>query len=288
MPCSMTSFARAEFSGEWGHGVWELRSVNHRYLEVLVRLPDEFRIYEGRIREHVGARAKRGKLDCTLRCDLAGRSFSEIRLNEQAADQVVDATRRIASIAGGELALNPFDVLRWPGVIETEDGDINDVSEDAFKALGRLLDEFVDTRRREGHKLKTIIEQRIKAIRSQIELLDLRVPDIINSIRERYEHRLHALAKSLDESRVEQECALLIQRLDVAEELDRLRAHVQEAQRLLDTEEPIGRHLDFLMQELNREANTLGSKSAHVDTAGASIELKVLIEQIREQVQNIE
>ena len=200
----------------------------------------------------------------------------------------MDATRRIASIAGGELALNPFDVLRWPGVIESEDGDINDVSEDAFKALGRLLDEFVDTRRREGHKLKTIIEQRIKAIRSQIELLGLRVPDIINSIRERYERRLHALAKGLDESRVEQECALLIQRLDVAEELDRLRTHVQEAQRLLDTEEPIGRHLDFLMQELNREANTLGSKSAHVDTAGASIELKVLIEQIREQVQNIE
>ena len=151
-----------------------------------------------------------------------------------------------------------------------------------------MLDEFVDTRCREGDKLKTAIEQRLNGITSRIDLLDQRVPDIISSIRERYEDRLRSLVTELDDSRVEQECALLVQRLDVAEEIDRLRSHIQEVKRLLETREPIGRHLDFLMQELNREANTLGSKSAHIDTADASVELKVLIEQIREQVQNIE
>lgn len=288
MPCSMTSFARAEFNGGWGRGVWELRSVNHRYLEVLIRVPDDFRMYEGTIREHIGARVKRGKLDCTLRYDLTGNQFNEIHVNEQVAGQVTNALRRIASITGSDPELNTFDILQWPGVIEAKEVDIADISGDALKTLDGLLDEFVDTRCREGDKLKTAIEQRLNGITSRIDLLDQRVPDIISSIRERYEHRLRSLVTGLDESRVEQECALLVQRLDVTEEIDRLRSHIQEVNRLLDTREPIGRHLDFLMQELNREANTLGSKSAHIDTADASVELKVLIEQIREQVQNIE
>jgi uncharacterized protein (TIGR00255 family) len=213
---------------------------------------------------------------------------NEIHVNEQVAGQVTNALRRIASITGSDPELNTFDILQWPGVIEAKEVDIADISGDALKTLDGLLDEFVDTRCREGDKLKTAIEQRLNGITSRIDLLDQRVPDIISSIRERYEHRLRSLVTGLDESRVEQECALLVQRLDVTEEIDRLRSHIQEVNRLLDTREPIGRHLDFLMQELNREANTLGSKSAHIDTADASVELKVLIEQIREQVQNIE
>ena len=288
MPYSMTAFARVQFEEEWGHGVWELRSVNHRYCEVFVRLPEEFRALEATLRERVGARVKRGKLDCTLRFETADRGASEIRVNEQAALDLVKATRTIGSMIGDDVPINPLDVLRWPGVTEVEELDLDAAGKAVLGVFNDALNEFLDTRRREGDKLKTIIAQRLEGIRQQIDMLDTRVPEIIDSIRDRYEQRIRDLTTGLDESRIEQECALLVQRLDVAEELDRLRAHIQEVSRVLDTDEPIGRRLDFLMQELNREANTLGSKSAHIDTAGASVELKVLIEQIREQVQNLE
>ena len=288
MPFSMTSFARSQFDGEWGRGVWELRSVNHRYSEVFVRLPEEFRALEATVRERVGRSVKRGKVDCTLRFETAQGELSEIRVNEQAAGELVKATRKIAAMIGDDVPINPLDVLRWPGVTEVEELDLDAVSKAVLDVLDEALKEFLDTRRREGDKLKVIIANRLDGIRQQIEILDARVPAIIDSIRERYEQKIRDLANGLDESRVEQECALLVQRLDVAEELDRLRAHVEEVARVLDADEPIGRRLDFLMQELNREANTLGSKSAHIDTAGASVELKVLIEQIREQVQNLE
>ena len=288
MPFSMTSFARSQFDGEWGRGAWELRSVNHRYSEVFVRLPEEFRALEATVRERVGRMVKRGKVDCTLRYEAAHGALSEIRLNEQVASELVKATRKIASIIDDDVPINPLDVLRWPGVTEVEELDLDAASKAVLDVLDKALKDFLDTRRREGDKLKAIIAKRLDGLRQQIEILDARVPAIIDSIRERYEQKIRELADGLDESRVEQECALLVQRLDVAEELDRLRAHVEEVARVLDADEPIGRRLDFLMQELNREANTLGSKSAHIDTAGASVELKVLIEQIREQVQNLE
>ena len=288
MPFSMTSFARSQFDGEWGRGAWELRSVNHRYSEVFVRLPEEFRALEATVRERVGRMVKRGKVDCTLRYEAAHGALSEIRVNEQVASELVKATRKIASIIDDDVPINPLDVLRWPGVTEVEELDLDAASKAVLDVLDKALKDFLDTRRREGDKLKVIIAKRLDGLRQQIEILDARVPAIIDSIRERYEQKIRELADGLDESRVEQECALLVQRLDVAEELDRLRAHVEEVARVLDADEPIGRRLDFLMQELNREANTLGSKSAHIDTAGASVELKVLIEQIREQVQNLE
>ena len=288
MSYSMTSFARVQFEEEWGYGVWELRSVNHRYCEVSVRLLEEFRALETTLRERVSARVKRGKLDCTLRFETVDRGASEIRVNEQAAIELVKATRTIGSMIGDDVPINPLDVLRWPGVTEVEELDLDAAGKAVLGVFDDALNEFLDTRRREGDKLKAIIAQRLEGIRQQIDMLDTRVPEIIDSIRDRYEQRIRDLTTGLDESRIEQECALLVQRLDVAEELDRLRAHIQEVSRVLDTDEPIGRRLDFLMQELNREANTLGSKSAHIDTAGASVELKVLIEQIREQVQNLE
>lgn len=284
----MTSFARSQFDADWGRGVWELRSVNHRYSEVFVRLPEEFRALEATVRDRVGACVKRGKIDCTLRFEAIDSSLSEIRVNEQTANELVKAARKIASMIGDDAPINPLDVLRWPGVTEVEELDLDAAGKTVLDVLDKVLKEFVETRSREGDKLKSIIEKRLNGIQKQIDMLDKHVPAIIDSLRDRHQQKIRDVADGLDESRIEQECALLIQRLDVAEELDRLRAHVQEAARVLDADEPIGRRLDFLMQELNREANTLGSKSAHIDTAGASVELKVLIEQIREQVQNLE
>lgn len=288
MPLSMTAFARVEFDTEWGHGAWELRSVNHRYAEVFVRLPDDFRVLEGAVRERITSAVKRGKLDCTLKLDAARTAFKELRVNERAAGDVIRAARQIATMLGSDRPLNPLEVLRWPGVTEAEEIDLEAAAGNVLNLLDDALDQFLDTRRREGEKLKSIMLLRLDGIRQQLDLLSVRVPEIIDSVRERYQQRIRDVAGGLDESRVEQEVALLVQRLDVAEELDRLATHVEEVARVLDQDEPVGRRLDFLMQELNREANTLGSKSAHVDTAGAAVELKVLIEQLREQVQNIE
>lgn len=288
MPASMTSFARVEFDGDWGRGAWELRSVNHRYGEVTVRLPEDFRRFETAVRERVSGSVRRGKVDCTLRLETANTGAGEIVVNREVAAGVVRAAGEIATLSGETVPVDPLEVLRWPGVTETPALDVDAVGRAVLTALDDALDEFLDTRRREGEKMADAIRARLEAIGGQLEMLETRVPDIMAAVTDRYRQRIAELASGLDEARVEQECALLVQRLDVAEELDRLAAHVSEVARVLEADEPIGRRLDFLMQELNREANTLGSKSAHVDTAGASVELKVLIEQMREQVQNIE
>jgi len=288
MPFSMTSFARVEFDAECGRGAWELRAVNHRYAEIFVRLPDDFRAYESAVRERIAAVVKRGKLDCSLRFDASRAIFNVLHINERAASEVVRAARHIAGLLGGDTRIDPLEVLRWPGVTEVAAIDLDATAQTMLDALDDTLDQFLDGRRREGEKLKAVMLQRLDGVRVQLDVLAQRVPDIIAAVRERFATRVRDCAEGLDESRVEQECALLIQRLDVAEELDRLATHVDEVARVLDQDEPVGRRLDFLMQELNREANTLGSKSAHVDTTGAAINLKVLIEQMREQVQNLE
>lgn len=288
MPFSMTSFARVEFDGEWGRGAWELRSVNHRYAEVSMRLPEDFRVLETSLRERLAASVKRGKIDCTLRFEARDAAAGAVLVNEQAAAAVIDAANRVAALMDVPAAVNPMDVLRWPGVTAPAEIDLDGMRSAVLDRFDDALDAFVDTRRREGDKLAALITQRLDAMETQLEVLARSVPDIIEATRERHEARIRDLAEGLDEGRIEQECALLIQKLDVAEELDRLTAHVQEVHSVMQRDEPIGRRLDFLMQELNREANTLGSKSAHVDTTGASVELKVLIEQMREQVQNIE
>ncbi len=288
MPYSMTAFARVEFDADWGRGAWELRSVNHRYAEVAVRMPEDFRVLEAAVRERITGAVKRGKIDCTLRFEAKQSGLRELTLNEDAAGAVIAAARRIAALAGDSGPLNPIEVLRWPGVTEVAEVDLDAATRTLLEVLDEAIDEFLDGRRREGEKMAAVINQRLEAVRDQTAMLRTRVPEIIDAVRERHYQRIRELADGLDEARVEQECALLLQRLDVAEELDRLEAHVEEVGRVLGQDEAIGRRLDFLMQELNREANTLGSKSAHIDTAGAAVELKVLIEQMREQVQNIE
>lgn len=288
MPFSMTAFARVEFDLEWGRGAWELRSVNHRYAEIFVRLPDDFRVLEGAVRERIATAIKRGKVDCTLRVEAGRGVFKELRVNQRAATDLIRAAREIGALLGREAELNPLDILRWPGVTEIDEVDLDRAAQAVLQVLDDALDQLLDTRLREGEKLKSVMLARLDTVRAQLDLLSVRVPEIIDAVRDRYHQRVREVAGGLDEARVEQECALLVQRLDVAEELDRLATHVEEVARVLAQDEPMGRRLDFLMQELNREANTLGSKSAHVDTAGAAVELKVLIEQLREQVQNIE
>jgi uncharacterized protein (TIGR00255 family) len=201
---------------------------------------------------------------------------------------VIGAARAIGQMMDQPAALNPLDVLRWPRVLETPEVDFDELSQALLAQLDQALAQLVDNREREGAKLQALVLGRCAAMGELARTLRQRVPEIIAAIRARHTARIEELAGTLDPARIEQECALLLQRLDVAEELDRLEAHLGEVTRVMKQTQPIGRRLDFLMQELNREANTLGSKSAHIDTSGASVELKVLIEQIREQIQNLE
>jgi uncharacterized protein (TIGR00255 family) len=288
MTRSMTAFARTETSGDWGRLVWEIRSVNHRYLETGLRLPDELRGLEGEVRTRIAARVGRGKVDCVLRFEKADTAASEVAVNEALATRLIRAAEQLAGMMASPAAMSPLEILRWPGVMAQREVDPEALAQAALHGLAGALDELTANRKREGAALRELVLQRCAAMRDVTAKLRVQVPLIIEAIRSRHAQRLLDLAASLDPARIEQETALLLQRLDVAEELDRLETHLTEVCRVLDQQEPVGRRLDFLMQELNREANTLGSKSAHVDTTGASIEMKVLIEQIREQIQNIE
>jgi uncharacterized protein (TIGR00255 family) len=284
---SMTAFARCAYEGDAGRYTWELRSVNHRYAEVFIRMPEEFRALESELRAKLLKRLKRGKIDCNLRIE-ANTAASGVVVNEAHARSVIDAARQISTLTGSNDVLNSLEILQWPGVLEVKNADVELMSKDIGQAFDEALEQLIDTRAREGDKLRELISQRCDGVAAQIIELRTRVPEIIAFTRDRYVQRLQDHVQDLDKGRVEQECALLIQKLDVAEELDRLEAHLQEVRRVLDKGSPAGRRLDFLMQELNREANTVGSKSSHIDSSTASVELKVLIEQMREQIQNIE
>lgn len=288
MTRSMTAFARVESQGDWGRLAWEIRSVNHRYLETGLRLPDELRGIEGEVRARINQRIARGKVDCALRFEKAGDTGDALRVNEALAARVIEAATRVSRMMPEPAPINALDVLRWPGVMEQREIDQDALGRAALALLEAALEELGAARAREGAKMRDVVLQRCASMRTVTGTLRTQVPLIIENIRARHVQRLQDLAGTLDPVRVEQESAVLLQRLDVAEELDRLESHLEEVVRVLNQREPVGRRLDFLMQELNREANTLGSKSAHVDTSGASIELKVLIEQIREQIQNLE
>jgi uncharacterized protein (TIGR00255 family) len=284
----MTSFARAEHHGDLGALAWEVRSVNHRYLEAFVRLPEELRALEPLVRERLAKRLGRGKLDCTLRFKPSAEVQACVRVNHRIAQQVIDAGAEIATLLGPCGALDPMEVLRWPGVMEEEEVDFTPVRDEALELLEKAIDSLIKTRRREGTRMSEIIRKRCTAMNEQVEDARRLMPQVLEAVRLRIRTRLNEVVEELDETRVEQEMALLAQRLDVDEEMDRLATHLEEVARVLDREEPVGRRLDFLMQELNREANTLSSKSSDVEVTRIAVEMKVLIEQMREQVQNIE
>ncbi|MGB5569361.1 MAG: YicC/YloC family endoribonuclease [Sedimenticolaceae bacterium] len=285
---SMTAFARQQEHGEYGELTWEIRSVNHRFLETTVRLPEDLRGIEPVVRERVTARLGRGKVECNLRFKTLGAGAAELRVNDALVEQIMTAADRMAHRLHSSHNPSTMDILRWPGVLESAEMDFTPVQEAAVALLGQAIDTLVETREREGDRLAQLIVQRVDAMRAQVEIARERMPFVIEGVRARLKARLDEVAGDLDQERLEQEMALLAQRLDVDEEMDRLRTHLDEVSRVLEQDEPVGRRLDFLMQELNREANTLGSKSADSETTAISVEMKVLIEQMREQVQNIE
>ena len=285
---SMTAFARQQGHGEYGELTWEIRSVNHRFLESTVRLPEELRGIEPAVRERVTARLGRGKVECNLRFKTAAGGMAELRVNERMVDQLLAAAEKMAHRLHSSHHPSIMDLLRWPGVMEAGEQDFTPVQEAALSLLEQALDALLEAREREGARLADLIAQRVAGMHKQVDMARERMPVVIDAVRERLRSRLVEVAENLDQERLEQEMALLAQRLDVDEEMDRLRTHLAEVDRVLQQDEPVGRRLDFLMQELNREANTLGSKSADSETTAVSVEMKVLIEQMREQVQNIE
>ena len=288
MAKSMTAFARSRTNGEAGELVWEIRSVNHRYLETSVRLPEEFRALEPVVREQVSKRLGRGKVDCNLKFTPAPGTSDGLTVNGELADQVLAAAHELM----GKLHSSPLptvmDLMRWPGVLVQAEQDTESLQKAATDLLRDALDELVETRAREGARLAEIIGERLEGMRVQVDRARERMPEVIRLVRERLRARLAEMVENVDTDRLEQEMAMLAQRLDVDEEMDRLNTHLDEVARVLGKKEPIGRRLDFLMQELNREANTLGSKSNDSETTAVSVEMKVLIEQMREQVQNLE
>ncbi|MFZ7203322.1 YicC/YloC family endoribonuclease [Avibacterium avium] len=284
---SMTAFARYEIKQDWGNAVWEIRSVNQRYLETVFRLPEPFRGLENGLREKLRQRLTRGKVECSLRFEGKPQTSEALNLNQALAQQVIASLQWLKQQAG-EGEINLTDVLRYPGVVETPEQDLDRISQELLAGFEQALAEFIAMRGREGEKLHDLIEQRLAAITLESEKVRSKMPEILQWQRERLQQRFDELQLQADPQRLEQEMVLLAQRIDVAEELDRLQLHVKETQRILQKGGAVGRKLDFMMQELNRESNTLASKSISAEITNSAVELKVLIEQMREQIQNLE
>ncbi|WP_334323655.1 YicC/YloC family endoribonuclease [Gilliamella apicola] len=288
MISSMTAYARKEINQSWGTASWELRSVNQRYLETYIRMPEQFRSLEPIIRERLRGRLTRGKIECNLRFELDPASqHQELSLNEDLARQVLSAVNWIKTeYKSGDV--NPIDVLRWPGVLSAKEQNLDSISQEILALLDEAINELIIVREREGEVLRDLIIQRLDSITTEVEKIRQWMPQILEWQKERLQNKLAEANIELDKSRLEQEIVLMAQRIDVAEELDRLMTHVKETYAILKKNEAVGRRLDFMMQEFNRESNTIASKSINADVTASAIELKVLIEQIREQVQNIE
>ncbi len=283
---SMTAFAAGERSAPWGVLGCELRAVNHRYLELSMRLPDELRALESALREAVGRRVQRGKLDLTLRFRPAA-GGGELRLNAALLGRLSELASECES-RFPRLQVEFTELLRYPGVLEQAEVDPAELQREALTLLESVLDGFLASREREGAKLAALMAERLDGIERIAAEVQQWLPEIRAALRAKLEARLAELREGADPGRVEQELVLGLQKIDVDEELDRLATHVGEARRVMANDEAVGRRLDFLLQEFNREANTLGSKSVDRRTTQAAVELKVLIEQVREQVQNLE
>jgi uncharacterized protein (TIGR00255 family) len=287
MIASMTGFARRELAGSWGTLTCELRSVNHRYLEPGFRLPEELRPLESDLRQLLAKNLKRGKIDCTLHLRSAQTAERELRVDSAALSRIATAIGQVTRALPGA-TVDAIEVLRWPGVVETGTQDSEALLGAGRTLFQQTLDDLGGMRAREGKRLGELIEQRCAGLTMLVSQVRARLPEIQLRVRTRLNERVAELLATVDRDRLEQEIVLQMQRLDVAEELDRLTGHIEETRRVMASGEAAGRRLDFLMQELNREANTLASKSQDLDTTRITVDMKVLIEQMREQVQNVE
>ena len=285
---SMTAFTRQEASSEVGDLVLELRTVNHRYLDISLRLPEELRNLEPVLREQITARLGRGKLECNLRYSAPDLADSDLPVDDERVKRIAHACRHIDSYLYSPAPISSLDVLRMPGVVQSKPVDLEQLKVAVTQLLEQALADLVATREREGGKLAQVIQERCDSMTAIVATVKTQLPEILQQWRSKLMERINEAKQELDQDRLEQEMVYLAQKTDVAEEIDRLSMHIEEVKRVLAADKPVGRRLDFLMQELNREANTLGSKSIHADTSRASVDLKVLIEQMREQVQNIE
>lgn len=286
---SMTAFAAGDASVTQGRLNWELRSVNQRYLDLSIRLPEALRGLEPAVREILRARLGRGKVEATLRFfpDPAA-TGQRLSLNRPLAEALLRCHRELAEQAGTRTQPDLGALLRWPEVITEQALDIEDLNPAAHALLESTVADLIAGREREGASLATIMNDRLERVEALAAQIRDWLPDIRAGLQTRFAERLAGLSQPLDPGRLEQEVALQLQKLDIDEELDRLDTHCTEVRRVMDSDEPVGRRLDFFMQELNREANTLGSKATDPRLSQAAVDLKVWIEQMREQVQNIE
>ncbi len=285
---SMTGFARQTAEGPLGTLTWELRTVNHRYLDVQFHLPEALRPGESDFRRQVSACLKRGKIECSLHFQRAISDSAELKINQELVQQLKSKLDELSEILHESRAIDPVDVLRWPGVVSEAEIDTGPLHEEASRLLDGTLAALGNMRASEGERIKEMIESRCADIVTISASVRARMPDVLTAVRVRQQERIDRLDIEADPARLETELALIAQKLDVDEELDRLDSHISEIGEAMGSSEPVGRRLDFLMQELNREANTLGSKSADTETTKAAVDLKVLIEQMREQIQNVE
>jgi len=286
---SMTAFASASTATDWGELSIEIRSLNHRYLEAFVRLPDDLRAAEPRIREALAGPLSRGKVEVAIRLRReAGSAGTSLVLNADLADRLGALAGELAERIPDAQPSAIIDYLRWPGLVAESEPDLEPLNAALDATLALALEDLTAFRGREGERLAALIEERLAGIDELVEKVRAWLPEIRDAQRQRLAERVEQLTQNVDAERLEQEIAIVLQKLDVDEELDRLVTHLGEVRRTLSLDKPVGRRLDFLMQELNREANTLGSKSVDARTTQVSVDLKVLIEQMREQVQNIE
>jgi len=285
---SMTGFARRERQGPWGTLTCELRSVNHRYLELSLRLPEDLRGLESEARQLLSANLRRGKVDAGMYLRGGPATAAALEINQPLLEQLVARAGEVRAAAGGGGQIDPLDLLRWPGVIRDVERDVTPIAAAAMELLGETAADLNEARAREGARIRDMLVQRCESLRDSVATVRARLPEVAARIRARVIERVAQLGTPVDAERLEQEVTLLAYKMDVEEELDRLGSHITETLQVLDSKEPAGRRLDFLMQEFNREANTLSSKSQDTGTTRAAVDMKVLIEQMREQVQNVE
>ena len=288
MTHSMTAFARQESSTESYVLAWEMRSVNHRYLEINIRVPDSLRSIENSIRGAIRSNFTRGKIECHLRYQITENSSSSIKIDTQLVSHLLSATEQIKILSEETSPLGMSEILKWPGVIIDNDSDSLALESDAISLFKKTMEDLKTSRAREGKELGSFIQARSHSVLEIIAKTRELMPQILTRERNQLLEKISKLKIDVDSSRLEAEIILLTQKADIEEELDRLHTHITEVQRVLTLKESKGRRLDFLMQELNREANTLSSKSIVIETTRSAVDLKVLIEQMREQIQNVE
>jgi uncharacterized protein (TIGR00255 family) len=285
---SMTAFSRIHHQGEWGQLICEMRSINHRYCEMSLHIPEAFRVFEMPMREMIRQHVQRGKIECMMRFQPNAAAEGSLAVNTNLVRELGVASEKIAALLPNTGSVSPFDILRFPGVHENQNTDNKKLQTEVMQILQQALAELLVVRGREGEELKQLFLQRMDLILSELAKIRERLPQVLVEQREKLLKRFTEAKLELEAGRLEQEMVFFAQKMDVAEEVDRIETHVAEVRRVLKQGGLAGRRLDFILQELNREANTLGSKSLDAGLIHAAVEMKVLIEQVREQVQNVE